>query len=66
MLNGDVLFGPIDRNSDGLEFELTEVFGPEVNNSSPTKTIARSNSSNNDITDEDVPMNLGSQILFQW
>ena len=66
MLNDDDLFGPIEGNSDGLEFELTEVFGPEVNNVSPANTITSSNISDNDITDEDDTMNLGYQILFQW
>ena len=66
MLNDDDLFGSIQGNSDGLEFELTEFFGPEVNNASPANTIASSNSSDNDITDEDEPMDMGSQILFQW
>ena len=45
MLNNDDLFGPIERNSDGLEFELTEVFGPEVNNCIPANTVAISNNS---------------------
>ena len=65
MLNNDDLFGPIEGNSDGLEFELTEVFGPEVNNSSSKNTISSSNRSDDDITDKDEPMDLGSQILSQ-
>ena len=50
ILNYDDLFGPIEGNSDGLEFELIEVFGPEVNNVSLDNTIASSNSSEGDIT----------------
>ena len=30
MLNDDNLFGPIEGKSDGIEFELTEVFGPKL------------------------------------
>ena len=66
VLNDDYLFGLIEGNSNGLELELTEVFGTEVNNASPANTIASSNSSDDDITNEDEPMTLGSQILFQW
>ena len=66
MLSYDDMFGPIEGNINGLEFELTEVLGPEANNVSPDKTIASSNSSDNEITDEDEPMTLGSQIIFQW
>ena len=65
MLNDDDLFGYIEGNSDGLEFELTEVFGPEVNNSSSKNTISSSNRSDDDITDKDEPMDLGFQILSQ-
>ena len=64
MLNNDDLFGPIEENIDDLESELTEFFGPEVNNSSPANIIDSSNISDNDITDEDKTMNLVSQILF--
>ena len=66
MFNDDDMFGPIEGNSDALEFEITEFFGPKVNNSSPSNTIASSNSSDDDITNEDEPMNLGDQIIFQW
>ena len=66
MLNDYDLFGPIEGNSGGLGFELTEVFGPEVNNASPSNTISRFNSSDDDITDDYEPMTLGSRILFQW
>ena len=59
------LFGPIEGNIDGLEFELTEVFGSKVNNASPANTIASSKISDNDITDEDEHITLGYQILFQ-
>ena len=65
-LNDDDLFGPIDGNSDGLEFERTEVFFPEVNNARRSNTITSSNRSDDEITDEDKPMTLGSKILFQW
>ena len=58
MLNDDDLFGPIEGNSDGLEFELTDFLGPEVNNSRPSNTISSSNSSDDDINDEDNPMTL--------
>ena len=60
------MFGPIEGNSDGIKFELTEVFEPEFNIASPANTIANSNRSDDDITDEDKPMTLGSQIMFQW
>ena len=53
MLNDDDLFGPIEGNSDGLEFELTEFFGPEVNYVINSNTIAISNNSGDDITHED-------------
>ena len=66
ILNYDDLFGTIEGNSDGLEFELIEVFEPEVNNVSLYNTIASSNSSDNDITDDYEPVTLGYQILFQW
>ena len=65
MLNGDYLFDSIEGNNDGLEFELTEVFGSEVNNASPANNISGPNSSDNNINDEDDPMALGSQMLFQ-
>ena len=52
ILNNDDMFGPIEGNSDGLEFELTEFLGPDINNVSPENTIASSNSSDNDITDD--------------
>ena len=39
MLKDGDMFVPIEGNSDGLEFELTEIFGPEVNNASPANTI---------------------------
>ena len=65
ILNDDYLFGPIEGNSDSLEVELTEVFGPEVNNAGPTNIITRSNSRDNNLTYEDNPMTLGSQIIFQ-
>ena len=54
------------HTDDGLEYELTEVFGPEFNNASPANTISSSNSSDDDITDENESMTMGSQILFQW
>ena len=57
---------PYWGNRDGLEFKLTEVLGPEVNNNSPSNTIYSSNSSVDDINDEDKPMTLQYQILFQW
>ena len=66
MLKDDDMFDPIEGNSDSLEFEPNEVFGPEVNNASFSNIIAGSNISNNNITDEDKPMALGFQILFQW
>ena len=50
MLNYDDMFGSIERNRCGLEFELTEVFGPEFNNASPANTMSRSNISENGIT----------------
>ena len=59
MFKDDDLFGFIEGNNDGLEFELTEFFGAEVNNANPASTISGSNSSDNDITDEDDPMALG-------
>ena len=65
MLNNDDMFGSIEGNNDGLEFELNEVFGSEVNNANPSNTISRSNSSYDNIVDEDDPIALGSQILFQ-
>ena len=52
MFNGDDMVGPIEGNSDGLEFELNEFFVPEVNNASPSNTIAISNSSDNKITNQ--------------
>ena len=66
MFNYDDMFGHIEGNSDGLEFERTEVFVPDVNNASPANTISSSNSSDDYITDEDEPMTLGYQIIFQW
>ena len=65
-MNDNYLFGLIEGDINGLELEFTEVFGPEFNNASPANTIAISNISDDDITNEDEPMNLGSQILFQW
>ena len=56
MFNGDDMFGPIEGNSGGLEFESTEVFGPGFNNASPDNSIPSSNSSDGDITDEDKPL----------
>ena len=64
MLNDDDMFGSIEGN--GLEFELTEVLGPEVNNASYANIIAIYNSSENVITYEDEPMALVSQILLEW
>ena len=66
MLNDYDLFGPVEGNSHGLGFEPTVVFGLEVNNASPANTISSSNSSDDDITNEDKPMTLGYQIIFQW
>ena len=40
ILNENDMFGTIEENSDGLEFELTEVFGPEVNNAISANTIS--------------------------
>ena len=66
MLNDDDMFSLIEGHSDGLEFEITEVFGPEVNNGRPANTIASSNRSDDEITNDDQNMTLVSQILFQW
>ena len=66
MSNDDDMFDSIEGNNYGLEFELPEVFGSEFNTASSANTIASSNSSDNNINNEDNPMVLGPQILSQW
>ena len=65
MLNDEDMFGSIEGNNDGLESELTEIFGSEVNNASPANNISSSNISDDNINNEGNTMALVYQILFQ-
>ena len=65
MLKDEDLFGSIEGNNDGLESELTEIFGSEVNNASPANNISSSNISDDNINNEGNTMALVYQILFQ-